>query len=477
MRRKQHRRGRGYGPDYGVRRERGGGRILAVLSVILLSAGLGIGAYLFSKNNLSERRRLVPIPEEIREELMNSVAAEEDEIIEGIRSLFMRSGLVPSGWEERVAVSRASIEPQEIREIWMEDFVDTRTPVEAKGIYVTASRAQSDIDSLIELVERTELNAMVIDIKDDDGYITYQMDYDLAQEIGAVTRYISDIEELVSKLKDKGIYLIARIVAFKDPVLADAMPELALKNQDGSIFRDNSGQAWVNPYKTEVWDYLVGVAKEAARIGFNEINFDYIRFSTDSGMSDVDFGEEAEEVSKIETITAFVKYACEQLRPCGVYISADVYGAIITSSVDARIVGQSYMDMSRYLDYICPMVYPSHYGDGYYNLDHPDLHPYELVLNAMQDSAEVIAQIPEDEHRATVRPWLQDFTASWLRYYQTYEAEEVREQIDAVYDSGYSEWLLWNGVMNYTEEALLPDEGDGSQSPSSEIKAGASARE
>ncbi len=477
MRRKQHRRGRGYGPDYGVRRERGGGRILAVLSVILLSAGLGIGAYLFSKNNLSERRRLVPIPEEIREELMNSVAAEEDEIIEGIRSLFMRSGLVPSGWEERVAVSRASIEPQEIREIWMEDFVDTRTPVEAKGIYVTASRAQSDIDSLIELVERTELNAMVIDIKDDDGYITYQMDYDLAQEIGAVTRYISDIEELVSKLKDKGIYLIARIVAFKDPVLADAMPELALKNQDGSIFRDNSGQAWVNPYKTEVWDYLVGVAKEAARIGFNEINFDYIRFSTDSGMSEVDFGEEAEEVSKIETITAFVKYACEQLRPCGVYISADVYGAIITSSVDARIVGQSYMDMSRYLDYICPMVYPSHYGDGYYNLDHPDLHPYELVLNAMQDSAEVIAQIPEDEHRATVRPWLQDFTASWLRYYQTYEAEEVREQIDAVYDSGYSEWLLWNGVMNYTEEALLPDEGDGSQSPSSEIKAGASARE
>ncbi len=457
---RRHRRSRvGYGPDYGSRRRRGGSRAAAVIGVILLAAGLGTGAYLLSKYNLAERRRIVPVPDEIREELMISVAAGEDEVIEGIRSLFMRSGLEPSGWEERVAISKASIEPEEIREIWMEDFVDTRTPVQAKGIYVTASRAERDIDSLIELVERTELNAMVIDIKDDDGYITYQMDYDVAREIGAVTRYISDIEELVKKLKEEGIYLIARIVAFKDPVLADAKPELALKNQDGSIFRDNSGQAWVNPYKTEVWDYLVGVAKEVARIGFNEVNFDYIRFSTDSGMSDVDFGEEAEEVSKIETITAFVKYACEQLRPCGVYISADVYGAIITSSVDARIVGQSYMEMSRYLDYICPMVYPSHYGDGYYNLDHPDLHPYELVLNAMQDSAEVIAQIPEDEHRATVRPWLQDFTASWLRYYQVYGAEEVREQIDAVYDSGYEEWLLWNGVMNYTEDALLPDEG------------------
>ncbi|MBO5199524.1 MAG: putative glycoside hydrolase [Lachnospiraceae bacterium] len=276
--------------------------------------------------------------------------------------------------------------------------------------------------------------------------------------MGATRGYITDIEGLVQKLKERGIYLIARIVAFKDPLLADAKPELALKNQDGTTFRDKDGQAWVNPYKTEVWEYLVGVAKAAGEIGFDEVNFDYIRFSTDSGMSNVDFGEEAEEVSKIETITAFVKYACEQLRPCGLYISADVYGAIISSQIDAKIVGQSYTDMSRYLDYICPMVYPSHYGDGYYGLDHPDLQPYELVYEAMQDSIEEINEILPDEHRAKVRPWLQDFTASWLKYYKKYGAEEVRAQIEAVYDSGYSEWLLWNGAMNYTEGALLTEE-------------------
>lgn len=448
-----------YGPDYGNRREKGGGArktAAAVVCVFLLAVCFGVGAYVFSKNHLAERKRVVPAPEELQEEI-DSEGAKGEEVMDQIRALFARTGMEPDSWEDRVAVSRASIEPEEIRVIWMEDFVETRTPVKAKGIYVTASRAERDIDSLIELVDETELNTMVIDIKDDDGRITFEMDQETAREIGSVRRYISDIDGLVKKLKERGIYLIARIVAFKDPVLADAKPDCALKNTDGTTFRDKDGQAWVNPYNKEVWDYLVEVAKKAGEIGFDEVNFDYIRFSTDSGMKNVDFGKEAEEVTKIETITAFVKYACEQLRPCGIYISADVYGAIISSQVDAKIVGQSYANMSRYLDYICPMVYPSHYGDGYYGLAHPDLEPYQLVLKAMQDSEKALEEILPDEHRATVRPWLQDFTASWLKYHKKYGSEEVRDQINAVYDSGYEEWLLWNGAMNYTKGALLSE--------------------
>lgn len=446
------------GADYGSRRQRRGSvrrTAAAVIGLFIVAACFGIGAYLFSKNNLGERKRVIPAPEELKEEMNEQTGG--GEVMPQIRALFVRTGMEPDSWDDRVAVSRASIEPEEVRVIWMEDFVETRTPVKAKGIYVTASRAQLDIDSLIELVEETELNTMVIDIKDDDGRITFEMDYDTAKEIGATKRYISDIGALVKKLKEKGIYLIARIVAFKDPLLADAVPEYALKNVDGTTFRDKDGQAWVNPYNKKVWDYLIGVAKGAGEAGFDEVNFDYIRFSTDSGMKNVDFGEESEEISKIETITAFVKYACEQLRPCGLYISADVYGAIITSKVDAKIVGQSYTDMSRYLDYICPMVYPSHYGDGYYGLEHPDLEPYRLVARAMEDSVKAIEEILPDEHRAVVRPWLQDFTATWLRYHKKYGKEEVRDQIDAVYDSGYEEWLLWNGAMNYTKSALLPD--------------------
>ncbi len=337
------------------------------------------------------------------------------------------------------------------------DIIDTRTPTKVKGIYLTASKANSTIDELISLVDDTELNAMVIDVKDDEGRITYLMEYEDAIKINATKTYISDMDSLIDKLKSKNIYLIARVVAFKDPLLASKRPELALRNYDGTIFKDKDGLAWVNPYKKEVWDYLINIAIKCAEIGFDEVNFDYIRFSTDSGMKQVDFGEEAVNKAKIETITEFVKYAYTKLRPKNIFISADVYGAIINSAVDAKIVGQSYLEMSKYLDYICPMIYPSHYGDGYYGIKYPDTQPYELIIEALKSSYKVLSEISDQEHKAIVRPWLQDFTASWLKHYIKYGKDEVREQINAVYDSGYDEWLLWNGAMNYTKEALMTE--------------------
>ncbi|WP_455714844.1 putative glycoside hydrolase [Anaerosporobacter sp.] len=333
-------------------------------------------------------------------------------------------------------------------------------PCKVKGIYVTGQMAGStnNMNDLIDLVESTELNTMVIDIKNDSGEITYKMDNEVAKEIGATVNYISDIKELVAKLKEKDIYLIARVVAFKDPILAENKPELSLKNADGTIFRDKSGLAWVNPYKKEVWKYLVSVAKEAAELGFDEVQFDYIRFSTDSGMKQVDFGKEAKNKSKIKVITEFTKYAYEELNPLGVYVSADVYGTIISSEVDSKIVGQSYAKMAKYLDYICPMIYPSHYANGAYGIDYPDLEPYLLIKSALEESKEVLEAKEKGEHQAIVRPWLQDFTATWVKQHQKYGADEIKEQIQGVYDAGYEEWILWNGNNRYTKSGLASND-------------------
>ncbi len=342
------------------------------------------------------------------------------------------------------------------------DLPETNTPgreaVKVKGIYIKALSAGSErINKLIELIEKTELNAVVIDVKDDFGNITYAMDSSIAAEIGAITKSIPDINALLDKLKEHNIYTIARIVAFKDPLLAEKKQELAVKNSDGTLYRDNNGEGWVNPYNRKVWDYLAEVATLAAMDGFDEIQFDYIRFSTGAGMSKADFGEEAKTVSRTDIITEFTKFIYEQIKPLGVFVSADVYGTIINSSVDAAIVGQDYARMARHLDYICPMVYPSHFAEGNYGIKNPDREPYNIISKAMAASNTSLAQIPEDEHRAVVRPWLQAFTASWVKNHIKYGGKEIREQIDGVYSAGYDEWLLWNAAASYSEAGLLQE--------------------
>lgn len=342
-----------------------------------------------------------------------------------------------------------------------------KEPVKVKGIYVTGPIAGTEkMDELIALVEETELNTMVIDIKNDEGAVTYKMQSDMVLEIESGVRYIRDIDALVEKLHEKDIYLIARIVAFKDPYLAEKKPELSLKTKSGEVFRDKNKEAWVNPYKKEVWDYLMEIGTQAAEAGFDEIQFDYIRFSTDVNADDIDYGAEAETKTKEEAITEFTEYAYNTLHPLGVVVSADVFGTIIDNESDREIVGQNYRDMAAHLDYICPMVYPSHYSNGVYNIEVPDKAPYDTVYQAMNISKEKLegadtGEEPEtesesDEQIADVRVWIQDFTASWLKDYISYGAEEVRAQIQAVYDAGYEEWILWNAKMNYTKEALLP---------------------
>lgn len=345
--------------------------------------------------------------------------------------------------------------------------VTTNTPAEPiRGIYISGPIAGTYLmDDFIRMADETELNAFVIDIKNDSGEVTYHMDAPTVQEIESDINYIPDLETLVQTCKKHGIYLIARVVAFKDPYLAESRPELALHKSDGSIFYDNSGLAWVNPYETAVWDYLMEISIAAADIGFDEIQFDYVRFSTDRGMQDVDFGPAAEEKDKTQIITEFMEYAYDTLSAVPIKVSADVFGTIIDNDYDQTIVGQKYSALAAYTDFICPMVYPSHYGPNVYNIAIPDAAPYDTVFAAMIASKKALGEygtgfIASLENRdntphAKVRPWLQAFTATWVNGHITYTPSEVRAQIQAVYDAGYEEWILWNAAVKYDQAYFL----------------------
>lgn len=357
--------------------------------------------------------------------------------------------------ETETKVEETSEETVEIIRITDETVggVLRREPVKVKGIYVSAYVAGSGdmMNTIIGHIEETELNAVVLDFKNDDGRITTKVESAAFSEIGACKSYVPDMKGLIQKLKERGIYVIARVVTFRDPYLAENKPEWSLKLGDGSTYRDRDGLAWVNPYKQEVWDYLVEVGIQASAIGFDEIQFDYIRFSTEAGMKEVVFDEaDTKGRTKTDVITEFTQYAYQKLAPLGIFVSADVFGAIIESDQDAQSVGQIYGELAESLDYICPMIYPSHYGDGNFGLDHPDKHPYETILAALENSKKALALYKSDDKpQAIVRPWLQDFTASYLKNYITYGDEEIREQIRAVKDAGYDEWILWSAANKY----------------------------
>ncbi|TAH64341.1 MAG: hypothetical protein EWM47_12840, partial [Anaerolineaceae bacterium] len=286
-----------------------------VILVVILATFLGIGTYYAVRINAGGDYRLNKEPNVVDND---NESIPDDPIPTPVITV------APDVDDDKV---------EQIEEL-VED-VDPRVPVRARGIYVTSRAIMDKRDELIEIADTTEVNAMVIDVKDDNGRITFKMDSPRAQEIGATTNTISDIVDLLKLLKEKEIYPIARIVAFKDPYLAEKKHELAIKNKDGSLYRDNNGECWINPYEKEVWDYLIEVSTKAAEAGFMEIQFDYIRFSTGRGMSEAYFGPLAEEKTKEDIIIEFTKYAYENLKPLGVFVSADVYGTIISSSIDA----------------------------------------------------------------------------------------------------------------------------------------------
>ncbi|RQW20915.1 GTP-binding protein [Bacillus sp. C1-1] len=328
-----------------------------------------------------------------------------------------------------------------------------------RGIFLTAhSAGGSRLNTLVDFVNETDINSMVIDIKDDTGNITYMPEedspfYDIAKN------YIDDPAAMMSVLEENDIYPIARIVVFKDSVLADLKPELSFRESNGQLWKNRNGDAFVNPFLEEVWDYNVEVAKEAAKMGFKDIQFDYVRFpegflgrsdSLEYGLGNYDEGDGATVESRIDAVADFVGYAREELQPFGVDVSVDIFGAAARGFEEN--VGQDFVKISKNVDVISSMPYPSHWGPfSIGDIDKPDLYPYEVMDEYSQLENDVLAELGDD--KPVQRPWLQDFTASYLGSgnYINYGVNEVEAQIKALHDNDIHEFLLWNASNSYTE--------------------------
>jgi len=305
------------------------------------------------------------------------------------------------------------------------------------------------MDQLVDLVDQTELNAMVIDIKDDLGYITYKTDNSDLIKWGKPQPFIRDIDALMARLQKHDIYPIARIVVFKDTILAKKHPELSFRHKDGSVWSNGKGDSFVNPYNKEVWDYNIEIAKEAAKLGFKEIQFDYVRFPEGFEKRADSLIYTKNEMSRVDAVSSFVKYAKEQLEPLGVRVSVDIFG-YAASVPAAEGIGQDFVKISDNVDVISPMIYPSHYTTGWFNAKDPDKAPYQTIKGAVQDTQTKLAELGEKQ--PIIRPWIQDFTASWLGsgHYIKYGKHEVEEQIRALKEMKVDEFLLWNASNRYT---------------------------
>jgi len=299
-------------------------------------------------------------------------------------------------------------------------------------------------ESALKLIEETELNAVVIDVKGDRGMIPYKSSVPLASEVGAqriIT--VKDMSGLMRSLKETGIYAIARIVVFKDDLLAQARPDLAVKTPGGQIWHDRENLAWVDPFKKEVWDYNIDIAIEAAQYGFDEIQFDYVRFPDAVGLR---FSMPNTEETRVKAITQFLMEARKRLSPYNVFIAADIFGYVCWNLNDTDI-GQKLEDLAPVVDYLSPMLYPSGFQHGIPGYRLSVAHPYEIVLLSLK-RAQVRTGLPPNRFR----PWLQAFR-DYAFDGRHFTGREVREQIKASEEFGSNGWMLWNPSNVYSPSA------------------------
>ena len=331
-------------------------------------------------------------------------------------------------------------------------------PEAVKGIYMTAPTAAGpNLSAYLDLLDATELNAVVVDVKDVTGEVMYPSEVPLASEIGATRDVIPDLEGLVSELESHDVYSIARVAVFEDDILPRERPDLAITDSStGAPWVNYANVAWADPYDREVWEYNVAIAREAAEAGFDEIQFDYIRFPSDGPMETLTFEEETYPDYE-SALGAFLEYARGELASEDVRLAADVFGLAATE--DGAGVGQHMDKLMPHLDVICPMAYPSHYPVGSYGVDAPNYEPYKIVRETMKDFEEEARRANPD---IEIRPWIQDFDYTE----PPYGAAEVAAQMQAVYDADETGWLLWNPENIYTDGSLRP-QGEG-RGPDSE---------
>lgn len=321
-----------------------------------------------------------------------------------------------------------------------------------RGIYVTSYVANSNkLKRLIKLVDQTDLNAMVLDIN--SGISLASVAYansDNPSFTPSNKRAAKQYRGVIQKLKKHNIYLIARITTFKDPQLANAVPAWTIKNKNGKVWRDRSGSPWIDPYQQLAWEYTMDLADYAAKLGFDEIQYDYVRFPENEARVDTEVRYmNNKNWTKSEAVSQFLHQAATRAHQAKVKVSADVFGLVGSSSDDMGI-GQSWNAIVKKVDVISPMIYPSHYSKGMWGIEHPDLYPGTIITHALKDAATKNRKL---NHKgvatATVRPWLQCFTASWIHPHQKYGLTQIEEQIHSARVAGIQSYLLWNSSSRY----------------------------
>ena len=329
-----------------------------------------------------------------------------------------------------------------------------------KGLYLNSYSVNNPevYNKVIEKLESTKLNSVVVDIKDDWGNVTMNFDTD-DEDIQYSKIDIIDPKTFLEEMHSRGIYVIGRVTTFKDSIITERHPDWGFTLDDGSLWKNGHGEAFMNPFLKEVQDYDINIAKLAAEAGFDEIQFDYVRFAegfetfgdtlsySRGEYEDTDDMEEGEK--RVAAITGFVQRAREELQSYGTPMSIDVFGYALQVR-RAEGIGQDFDQMANQTDAISSMIYPSHWGKWSFDIEKPDLEPYNLVYRYLEEEQEVLGAL---EHPPVSRPWIQDFTASWIGEgnWMEYDGEAVQAQIDAIYDKGQNEYLIWNASSEYSD--------------------------
>ncbi len=310
-----------------------------------------------------------------------------------------------------------------------------------KALYLTAYSTANPkkLDQIIDLIDKTELNAIVIDIKDYSGNILYDSQLPLVNELQTDEGRLGDVQAIIKKLHEHHIYVIARQTVFQDPILSLKKPDWAIGSKRGGLWRDKKGLTWVDPTKKEVWEYNVAIAREAVKLGFDEINFDYVRFPSDGDMTDVVYTNG--DTERHEIMKEFYHYLGDSFAG-SVPISLDVFGFVMERP--EFTIGQSLADMVDAVDFVYPMMYPSHYPAGHLGFRNPAEHPAEVFDHGLSKGMPLV-----EGKKAKIRPWTQVFDLG-----AKYDADKIRAQIDTIEKYTDAGWLMWNASNRYSDAGL-----------------------
>ncbi len=345
----------------------------------------------------------------------------------------------------------------------------TMGPFEARALYAPSAifEAPGRLDAMLDLLDRTEANALVIDVKETDGRLYYATDLPEAAEVGAIRETpVFDLEELLPMLKKRGVYTIARMVVMKDNTSAVARPELAVRNSDtGEPWRDNIGGAWLDPSAPGVAEYIAAIAGDLAAKGFDEVQLDYVRFFSDGPYAVADTNLPNTQSFRLPAIQRVLRVVSQELDMTRTFLGADVF-PISFIVPDDQGIGQRPEVIMPYVDYFNPMVYPSHYGPGVFGFEVPNNHPYDVINETLQIMSRQAEGLP-----VVIRPWIQDFGYG---PFPPYSADQVRSEFQAAADNGAKGWMIWNARATFTEAALGPPREGEDARPSTSDDPGAS---